>query len=379
MAELTVPKVDFAPLGQLGEIYKQSMNEQGLKDAFSQGVGNDPQSLAALAQKVAPYNPQMGINLAQLAHTIGRQGAQDARVDATNTFNQRMDQENLRLRQNADRRAAEAANEGSYVIKEVQDPNTGRSSFVRMKVSGAEGAVNTGLPQSPDVNPNLNQKSPFNQALLKEDAGRVTEYSQDAKKAEGGISQLDYIDNVRDKAYTGVLAGPIANKLGHPATQALEGATNALALDVAQNMKGALSDKDIPFVKSQVGGVGTGGEAGKAASGIIRAAYERKKQMGAFYRTWAEKNGNINGADAAWSRYTEENPLTTDDKTALGGRKFNPSYNKNFSRYIKGGQSGSGNGADSMLAYARDALAQGAPRKDIEERLRGAGIDPKDL
>jgi hypothetical protein len=379
MAELTVPQVNFAPLGQLGKIYKESVNEQGLKDAFSQGVGNDPQSLAALAQKVAPYNPQMGINLAQLAHTIGRQGTQDARQQGLDTFNQNMERSRLGLAQNADKRATEAADEGKFIIKEVQDPNTGRSSFVRMKVSGSEGAVNTGLPPAPEGNPNLNPKSPFNQAMMKQDAERVNSYSEGGKLAEEGTATLDQIDALRDQAYTMPLLGPIAAKVGHPATQALEASTNALALDVAQKMKGSLSDKDIAFVKSQVPTAATGGEAGKAASGAIRAGFERSKQRAAFYRTWAEKNGNINGADVAWSKYINDNPVTTEDAKALGGRKYNPDYNKDFSRYIKNGQSGYGGSGDSMLAFAREALSQGAPRKEVEERLKGAGIDPKDL
>jgi hypothetical protein len=119
MAELTVPQVNFAPLGQLGKIYKESVNEQGLKDAFSQGVGNDPQSLAALAQKVAPYNPQMGINLAQLAHTIGRQGTQDARQQGLDTFNQKMERERLELARQAAARAADKT-----PANWVEDPNS---------------------------------------------------------------------------------------------------------------------------------------------------------------------------------------------------------------------------------------------------------------
>lgn len=97
MAELIVPKVDFSPLGNLGKLYKESMNEQGLKDAFSQGIGSDPQSLAALAQKVAPYNPQLGINLAQLAHGYQRQGTQDARQQSLDQFNQNMRQKEYDL------------------------------------------------------------------------------------------------------------------------------------------------------------------------------------------------------------------------------------------------------------------------------------------
>lgn len=223
------------------------------------------------------------------------------------------------------------------------------------------------------------QKSEFRKAMDKKDADRVDEYTDSGRMAEEGSATLDYIDGLRKQAYTGPIQGRVANAVGHPATQALDGAINNLSLDIAQKMKGSLSDKDIAFVKSQAPSLAMGGAAGESASGAIRAAFERTQQRSAFYRTWAEKNGGIDGADTAWKKYVTENPLTKEDAKALGGRKFDPEYNKDFSRYIKGGQSGSGAGADSMLAYAREALAKKAPRAEVEKRLRDAGIDPKDL
>lgn len=104
MAELTVPQVNFSPLGELGEIYKKGQDERGLKDAFAGGIGSDPQSLAALAQRVGPYNPQLAINLAQLSHSYTRQGTQDARQQGLDTFNQNMERERLALsKRTADR------------------------------------------------------------------------------------------------------------------------------------------------------------------------------------------------------------------------------------------------------------------------------------
>jgi hypothetical protein len=272
--------------------------------------------------------------------------------------------------------------EDKFTIKETVDPNSGASKFVRLKTTGPEGVIDTGAVPSTPANPSINPKSPFNQAMAKQDAERVTGYSDASKLAEDGLATLDNIDSLRKEAYTGGpfgIVGAAASKLGHGATQALETNTSALALDVAQKMKGSLSDKDIAFVKQQVPNTAQGGAAGESASGAIRAGFERTKQRAAFYRTWSEKNGNINGADVAWNKYITENPLTTEDKKSLGGRKFDPNYNRDFSRYIKNGQSGYGSSGDSILAYARDALAQGAPRAEIEKRLRDGGIDPKDL
>jgi|GEM_PF-5815012 len=226
--------------------------------------------------------------------------------------------------------------------------------------------------------PGQEQKSEFRKALDKKDADRVDDYSDRARLAEEGSATLDRIDGLREQAFTGPVQGRVANALGHGATQALSGAVNELSLDIAQKMKGSLSDRDIAFVKDQTPSLGMGGEAGKSASSAIRAAFERTQQRAAFYRTWAEKNGSIDGADVAWKKYITENPLTIEDKKALGGRRFNPEYNKDFGRYINK-QSDYGAGGDSMLAYAREAIAKGAPRAEVEKRLRDSGIDPKDL
>ncbi len=141
MAELTVPTMDFAPLGQLGNVYREGVAKRGVQDAFAGGIGSDPQSLAALAQRVAPHNPQLGINLAQLAHTYTRQGTQDARQQGLDQFNQRMETERLGLARNADARATRAADEDKTAIKEVTDEATGGTKLVRVKVTGPEGPI----------------------------------------------------------------------------------------------------------------------------------------------------------------------------------------------------------------------------------------------
>jgi hypothetical protein len=239
---------------------------------------------------------------------------------------------NLAVR-TADRLDAAAA-EGKYTIQQVTDPTTGGTSLVRVKASGPEGPISTTGASSAPANPALNPKSPFNAAMVKQDAKRVSEYADSGKMAQEGIATLDFIDGLRKQAYTGPIQGAIANKLGHPATQALDGAVNALALDVAQKMKGSLSDKDIGFVKSQVPTLSMGGTAGEATSGLMRAAFERTQQRAQFYRDWVERKGNINGADKQWNKFANENPLTVEDKKALGGRKFDPGFKKDYGRYI---------------------------------------------
>lgn len=240
-------------------------------------------------------------------------------------------QKNTEFNQKIALRAANRADEDLFAVQQVTNQD-GTTSFVKVNKRTGEVAPTGPTPQ---VNPATNPKSPFNMAMVKNDAERVNSYSEAAKLAEEGGATLDQIDSLRKQAFTAPVIGPLASKVGYPANQALEAATNQLSLDVAQKMKGSLSDKDIAFIKSQVPTASTGGDAGDAASGLIRSGFERTKQRAAFYRTWAEENGGINGADAAWNKYITENPLTMADSKALGGRKFNPDYNKDFSPYIK--------------------------------------------
>lgn len=336
MAGFGPPQVDFySMLSGLGDTLQANARlrqQQNIADArkaaFSDFTALDPSSpdygrqALTVAQKLGSVGDQDGalkfLTLAQTAADKAQSTARDARDFA---FRQT---EAQRAQSNADR----TFNKDKYVIKE--DPNTGQ--LVRVNTEGAEGPVSTTVPQP--TSGGLNPKSPFGKSLLQADAERVGGYSDAARGAQEGISTLDQIDALRKQAFTMPVIGPLASKVGYPANQALDAATNSLALDVAQKMKGSLSDKDIGFVKSQVPTAATGGTAGDAASGAIRAGFERTQQRAAFYRTWAEKNGNINGADAAWNRYVNENPMTVPDKDALGGRKFNPNYNKDFSAYL---------------------------------------------
>lgn len=197
--------------------------------------------------------------------------------------------------------------------------------------------------------------SPVQAATAKADVNKVGEYAKSADAAREGIATLDNIDALRKEAYSGPLVGRLASAVGHPATQALESQANSLALSVAQRLKGSMSDKDIAFVKAQVPGVSQAGVAGEAVSGILRGAFERASQKGDFFRDWLEVNGSLKDANKAWDRYTNENPLTVDDKKAVGGRKFNPDFNRDYSRYMNP------KGAASAATSALPQLPSGVP------------------
>lgn len=330
--------LDFSSLANLGQVYKQAAADRGIRDAFANGIPTDGAGLSQLGATVGAYNPQLGLSLAQLGMSAEQRRAEQERQA-------RLDERQLSRDAQADKQwaashalqkaAAARANEDKPLIKEVTDPNTGATSFVRINPRTGELTPLGSPPTSGGYAAGVNPNSAFGKAYYKADAERVSEYMDAGKAAQEGKATLDQIDALRKEAYTGPIIGRAATYLGVPANQALEASTNQLSLDVAQKMKGSLSDKDIAFVKSQVPTAATGGEAGRAASDAIRAGFERAEQRASFYRTWAEHYGNINGADAAWKRYVNENPMTVNDSKALGGRRFNPDYNKDFGQYLE--------------------------------------------
>ncbi len=359
----TPQSLDFSSLANLGQVYKKSADDALVKDTLANlGQGGQVDGTALLRSGNLTL-AQLGQNMLTRQQEQERQARLDQRQTGRDAVDDRFREESLSLQ----KAAAARASGDKFTIKEVVDPNTGATTLVRVKTTGGEGPIPLGLqPSGSGTNP----KSPFNQALFKADAERVNSYSEGAKLAEEGTATLDTIDNLRKSAYTAPVIGPLAAKLGHPATQALEASTNSLALDVAQKMKGSLSDKDIGFVKSQVPTAATGGAAGEQASGAIRAGFERTKQRAQFYRTWAEQNGNINGADAAWSKYSQENPLTVEDKDALGGRRFNPNYNKDFSPYLRSSRQPQQTQGITQQQY--EALPSGStfPAPDGTQRIK---------
>jgi hypothetical protein len=100
-SQAMTPTVDWSPLANLGRVYEQAQAKQGLQQALSEGINpSDPQSLAALAAKVLPNDPTMGMSLASLANTAANTQYQHGRDTTNDAFRS---QEAIRAQSNADR------------------------------------------------------------------------------------------------------------------------------------------------------------------------------------------------------------------------------------------------------------------------------------
>jgi hypothetical protein len=88
-------------LAQLGQVYQKGQAENEVRNALQGGFDStNPQSLAALATRVLPYNNTLGLTLAQLSSSAANTQYQHGRDTNNDQWRQ---QEALRAQQNADR------------------------------------------------------------------------------------------------------------------------------------------------------------------------------------------------------------------------------------------------------------------------------------
>jgi len=171
MAELNVPQVDFSSLGQLPALYKQGQAD-ALRQQTLANLGQGGQADAAALLKSGDLSlAQLGINLKNTEYQHGR----DATLDARHAKEYADD---LALR----RAAAARASEDKFAIKEVTDPNTGATTLVRVKTTGPEGAISTGVSPSTPNNP-FSAGGKFNG-----DQGKAAGFTDRMLQSEGILS-----------------------------------------------------------------------------------------------------------------------------------------------------------------------------------------------
>jgi hypothetical protein len=154
-------QADFSPLAQLGPIYQKAQQDAANKAALAafQQTGDTRALLGSGDMNLA----KLGAELEQhkQAQAFRQAEAQRAQqnTDRSFGFQQQSHADTLAqqsraygLQENADRRAATAAEEGKYVVKEVEDAN-GVKSLVRVKVVGPEGAIGAGASPTSTGNP----------------------------------------------------------------------------------------------------------------------------------------------------------------------------------------------------------------------------------
>ena len=104
---------------------------------------------------------------------------------------------------------------------------------------------------------------------------------------------------------------------------------------------------------------------------MMRAGAKRTQTRSAFIEDFIDAKGDGSGAQAAWGRYIEENPIFEN----VNGGGITVNQPAPYDSYIPGNaESGS-----DPISMAKAAIERGADRGAVLQRLKEYGINPGDL
>lgn len=198
----SAPDINWSPLDQLGKTIKVYRDKAALGDIMANADFNNPQSLQALATQAYGIDPSTGMTLANMASRVSDTQYQRGRDEKSDAWRQ---QESERAQRNADRsyglqaRAAARADEDKPLIKEVTDPNTGATSFVRINPRTGD-LTPLGTPQQPSQ-PN----NPFSAGgKFNEGQGKAAGFTDRMLQSEGILSGIGGQGGVQEQGTSAV-------------------------------------------------------------------------------------------------------------------------------------------------------------------------------
>lgn len=194
----TPQSLDFTSLANLGQVYKQADQDATRKATLAQlGQGEkiDPRVLLASGDLSLA---NLGVQIQNRQQDQERQARLDQRQTGRDAVDDRFREESLRLQ----KAAAARANEDKPIIKEVTDPNTGATSFVRINLRTGELSP-LGNPQPPSQ-PN----NPFSAGgKFNEGQGKAAGFTDRMLQSEGILSGVNGQGGVQGQGTSAVQTG----------------------------------------------------------------------------------------------------------------------------------------------------------------------------
>ena len=225
----TPQSLDFTSLANLGQVYKQADQDATRKATLAQlGQGDkiDPRVLLSSGDLSLA---NLGVQIQNRQQDQERQARLDQRQTGRDAVDDRFREESLRLQ----KAAAARANEDKPIIKEVTDPNTGATSFVRINPRTGELSP-LGNPQPPSQ-PN----NPFSAGgKFNEGQGKAAGFTDRMLQSEGILSGLNGEGGVQSQGTSAV----------QTALSAIPGAGNYLTSADRQKYEQAKRD----FINAQL-------------------------------------------------------------------------------------------------------------------------------
>ena len=190
--------LDFSSLANLGQVYKQAAADTARRETLAQLGNGDKIDPRVLLSSGDMSLANLGVQIQNRQEDQARQAQQDARqlerdkvTDANSAAYLRIAQQN-----------AARANEDKPVIKEVTDPNTGATSFVRINPRTGE-LTPLGNPQ-PASQPN----NPFSAGgKFNEGQGKAAGFTDRMLQSEGILSGLNGEGGVQDQGTSALQTG----------------------------------------------------------------------------------------------------------------------------------------------------------------------------
>lgn len=281
--------LDFSSLANLGQVYKtanQDATRQATLAQLGQGDKIDPRLLLASGDMSLA---NLGVQIQNRQQDQERQSKLDARQTSRDAVDDRFREESLRLQ----KAAAARANEDKPLIKEVTDPNTGATSFVRINLRTGE-LTPLGNPQ-PASQPN----NPFSAGgKFNEGQGKAAGFTDRMLQSEGILTGVG--DNKGVQGQGSGFAGAVGGALDAAGNiPVIGGATGAAAnwMKGADRQKYEQAKRD--FVNAQLRR-----ESGAAISAGEFTSAERQyfPVVGDSDEVIAQKAGNRRAAVEAMGR-----------------------------------------------------------------------------
>lgn len=340
--------VDFSPLANLGNVYKQAQAD-AVKQQTLASLGQGGQADAAALLKSGDISlAQLGVALRNRQEDQARQAAQDARQAGRDTVSDQHWAASYKLQE----KAVNRADEDKFGIKEVTDPTTGATTFVKFNPRTGEvsptGPQPTGAATSP-ANPFAYSGAKPQTESQSKDSG----YANRMFRAEGILRDPAITDAAMSLKQRGFNSIPVAgNYLTSPEFQKYDQAKRDFVNAVLRRESGAaISDSEFANAEKQ----------------YFPQPGDTKERIAEKQRNRQDTLAGIAGGGGP----NYKPPFVFDQ-----GGGLQPT---GAGRQGETKSSGQGNGADSMLSHAREAIAAGAPRDAVIQRLKGAGIDPSGL
>jgi hypothetical protein len=236
------------------------------------------------------------------------------------------------------------------------DPTTGAITFSQ------GGTGQPGAAYDPTRDPGQLAKK-----LSEADVKAIEGYREAAVVADDLGATIDGLEmTIGNVGYTGPggeLYGTLDDVVGVlPGDSGSRGAAKSLAMEAQLAMtaktKGAITDREMGMFRQAVPGLGQTKDGNTQIIAAMRAMTNRVKTRASFMEEYASANGSLNGAQDAWRRYIEENPVLTSDADGLVVNE-----EADFAPYLDddgGNAEGTGEAARPTSDEEYDALPSGA-------------------